>query len=290
MSSNPLKFVFFGSSEMSVSALDELEKAGLRPQVVVTTPDKPQGRKLVLTPNVVKQWAQAKGIVVLNPAKLDSDFMANLKLVTGSVTVDVFLVASYGKIIPKAVIEIPTYGTLNIHPSMLPLYRGASPLQNAMLDDAKKTGVTIMMIDELMDHGPIVAQKEVLIKEWPEYEVFEDMMAREGARMFVAVVEKWISGEVKPTDQDHAKATYTKKFIKEDGLLDLSADPYLNFRKIQAFHVWPQAYFMFEAGEKKLRVKITKATFGNGKLQIEKVIPEGGREMAYGDFVKGRAK
>ncbi len=294
-------FTFFGSSRFSVIVLDELEKLGFIPACIVTTPDKPQGRKLILTPNVVKTWAISKGIKVFDPAKIDLPFIEQLKgeyfsqlnQQKNGNCLDVFIVASYGKILPTELIDLPPRKTLNIHPSLLPKYRGASPLQSAMIDDQKNTGVTIIRIDEKMDHGPIVAQKNVTIIEWPTYEEFEMLMAREGANLIASILPDWVAGKIIEKEQDHSSATYTKKITKEDGLIDLQTekvDPYLNFRKIQAYHEWPQAYFFIEHAGKKIRVKITTASFKNGELIIEKVIPEGAKEMSYKDFQSGYQK
>ena len=284
MNTSPqIRFVFFGSSRLSVIVLDELKELGLIPAAIGTTPDKPQGRKLVMTPNVVKTWAIENSISCLDVAKLDDAAAAVLK----EIPADVFIVASYGKIMPARILDIPARGSLNVHPSLLPKYRGPSPLPTAILDDAKATGVTIMQMDAEMDHGPIVAQKPVTVNEWPVYEDFEEMMAREGARLLAGILPDWIAEKITPHEQDHSAATYTRKYTKEDGLLDLSADPYQNFRKIQAFHEWPQAYYFVAHRGKDIRIKVTAASFQSGKLTIEKVIPEGGREMAYADFIQG---
>jgi methionyl-tRNA formyltransferase len=281
--SSKIKFAFFGSSRLSVIVLDELEKAGLIPACIVTTPDKPKGRKLTVTPNMVKEWAIKKNIPLCDPTKSDCDL---------------FIVASYGKIIPGAIINLPSHKTLNIHPSLLPQYRGPSPLPSAMLDDAKRTGVTIMRLDEEMDHGPIVAQQEITVEEWPIYEDFEEMMARKGAQLLARILPDWVAGKIAEKEQDHSKATYTKKITKEDGLIDpadiASNAPqekaYAAFRKIQAFHEWPQAYFFIERDGKKIRVKVTKASFNNDRLVLERVLPEGKKEMPYEDFARGYLK
>jgi methionyl-tRNA formyltransferase len=282
----PFTFTFFGSSQFSIYVLDELEKAGFIPFAIVTTPDKPKGRKLVLSPTPVKEWGQKRNIKVYDPAKLDTFFTEELK----KDNTDVFVVASYGKIIPGDIIFLPQYKTLNVHPSLLPKYRGASPLQSAILNDDKRTGITIMRIDEKMDHGPIVAQKEIMVTEWIPYEQFEAMMGQEGGKLLSRILPQWISGEVTEKEQDHSIATHCSKITKEDGELDLSADPYINFRKIQAYNLWPQAYFFINHQDKKLRVKVTKASFAAGKLVIEKVIPEGGKEISYTDFERGYKK
>lgn len=292
-----VRMAFFGSSRLSVIILDELGRAGIIPACIITTPDKPQGRKLTITPNIVKTWALEKGIPAYDPAKLDEAFVEKLK----TEGYDIFIVASYGKIIPKDILNIPLHKTLNVHPSLLPTYRGPSPLPTAMLEDAKDTGVTIMRLDEEMDHGPTVAQEEVRVDEWPIYEEFEETMARTGARLLARILPDWIAGTITEREQDHSRASTTRKIVKEDGLLD-RADlvpeaprerAYTAFRKIQAFHEWPQAYFMIEHNGAPIRVKVTQASFkkdapgGQSGLVIERVIPEGKKEMSYEDFAHG---
>ncbi len=281
---NPaIKFAFFGSSKFSIYVLDELDNLGFKPSFIVTSPDKPQGRKLVMTPNIVKTWALQKNIFVLDPVKLDKHLIDALK----KFDCDVFVVASFGRIIPQTIIDLPKHGSLNIHPSLLPKYRGPSPLPTAILEDEKSTGISIMKMDEQMDHGPLVASKEIQIDEWPTYEAFEEKMACEGAKLLAHILPRWIQGEMKAKEQEHSKATYTKKITKEDALIDLSSDPYSNFRKIQAYHEWPKACFTIQRDGQPMRIKITQASFQNGNLIIQKVIPEGGREMKYEDFKRG---
>lgn len=278
-----ITLAFFGSSRFSVFVLEELHKAGYIPTCVVTIPDKPRGRKLKLKPMPVKEWAVRKGVKVFDPAKLDGKFAEELN----QESFDLFIVASYGKIIPAAIIDLPAHKTLNVHPSLLPKYRGSSPIQSAMLSNDKDTGITIMRVDEETDHGPIIIQEKTTVNEWPAYEDFEESLARQGGKLLARVIPDWISGKIKERPQDHSLATYAKKVIKEDGLIDLNEDPYLNFRKIQAFHEWPQAYFFIEKSGKRLRVKITEAEYSDGLLKIKRVIPEGGKEMKYEDFERG---
>ena len=284
-----INFTFFGSSEFSIYVLDALKSKELLPSLIITTPDKPKGRGLVLLGTPVKEWGKENGIGVLDPAKLDDSFIEQLK----KTDCKLFVVASYGKIIPEKVISIPSKGILNVHPSLLPKYRGATPIQSAMLDNAKDTGVTIIRIDKEMDHGPIVAAEMVHFDEWQVHEKVEERLGAVGGYLLAKVIPDWINGKVEEVAQDHAQATFTKKIVKEDGLLDpadLKADTpavraYLAFRKIQAFHSWPGAYFFVERKDKKIRVKITSALWQNDKLIIEKVIPEGKKEMAYKDFL-----
>jgi len=148
--------VFFGTSRFSVIVLEELKKAGIMPELVVTAPDTPQGRKLILTPPPVKAWAQENGVKFLQPQKLDDSFIGQLS----KVNAQLFLLASYGKIIPQKVLDLPQHGTLNVHPSLLPKYRGPSPIQSQILADDKNVGVSIILLDEKMDHGPIVGSAQ----------------------------------------------------------------------------------------------------------------------------------
>lgn len=279
---------FFGSSEFSVFCLEELKKLGLLPVLIVTTPDQPTGRGLKLTPNVVKIWAEANNIACLAPEKLDSNFSSQLQIEQ----LNLFLVASYGKIIPKRIIDLPKHGTLNIHPSLLPKYRGPSPLQTQILEDKKKVGVTIMLIDEKIDHGPIVTQEKMEIANWPvKFENLEKLTAELGVKLLASILEAWIEGTTKGEEQNHEQATFTKKIEKADGLIDIvSGDPYQNFLKIQAYSTWPQTYFFFENDNKKIRVIIKDAEFKDSQLVLKRVLPEGKKEMSYEDFLRGLKK
>jgi methionyl-tRNA formyltransferase len=287
-----IKFAFFGSSEFSIYVLDALKIKGFLPTIIITTRDKPKGRGLVLSPTPVKVWAQKNNIPVFDPAKLDADFLEKLKKYSiESLDIDrwpLFIVASYGKIISQEIIDLPEHKTLNVHPSLLPKYRGASPIQNTIFDDTKDTGVTIIRLDKKMDHGPIVAVEKVRFDEWSTYEAIEEKLGIVGGNLIAQIIPDWILGKIKEVEQDHSEASFTKKIVKEDGLLlikDISPNAsieqaYLAFRKVQAYHSWPGAYFFAE----NKRVKITSASWKNNKLIIEKVIPEGKKEMSYRDF------
>ena len=149
-----INFAFLGTSEFAVKILDILIKNGYVPNLVVATPDKPKGRKMIMTPSPVKVFAQKNNLKIIQPEKL-SDL--DIECPSG---LDLFIVASYGKIIPKSVLEIPKFGALNVHPSLLPKLRGPSPIQSFILSGEEKTGVTIMLMDEEVDHGQILSQKE----------------------------------------------------------------------------------------------------------------------------------
>lgn len=275
-----IPFVYFGSSHFSVFILNELKKLGLTPTNIVSLPDAPQGRKLIMTPTPVTLWARENKIPTYNPETLNAAAITHIKEMGG----DLFLVASYGKILPKELIDLPKNKTINIHPSLLPKYRGPSPLQSMIIADDKHTGTSIMVIDEKMDHGPLLAQIPVEITEWPTLMELKQKMAEVSAKALAEVLPQWIAGTHEAKPQNHPEATYTKKITKEDGLIDLSGDPYLNFRKFQAYNGWPSVYFFTERNGKKIRVKITAARFENGTLIIDKVIPEGKGEIPYRDL------
>lgn len=288
-----VSFAFFGTPELSVEILKHLKQTGLLPALIITNPDRPQGRKMIITPPPVKLWAIANKISFLQPENLsDQVFLDQLS----KINCQLFIVVAYGKIIPKAVLDIPEKGTLNIHYSLLPKYRGASPIETAILNDDKNTGVSILLLDEKMDHGPIVAEQPIQdskfkIQEWP-------ITARElrnacnllGAELLTETIPLWVEGKIKAKEQDHLKATYAPKIAKEDGLIDLNGEPYKNFLKFQAYKDWPGTYFLAEKNSKKIRVIIKNAIFKDGKLEILSVVPEGKKEINYNDFLKGCAK
>jgi methionyl-tRNA formyltransferase len=284
----PLRIAFFGTSEFSVHVLEELIYAEVLPQLIVTGEDKRSGRKLELTPTPVKEFARAHNIETIEPKTL-SDDKALLALKNSEW--DLFILASYGKIIPQALLDIPKYGMLNIHPSLLPKLRGASPVRTAILTDQKDAvGVTIMEVDKELDHGPIVAQARIEPEDWPIGAIFlEELLAREGAKLLVGILGEWTTGTITPQEQDHVSATYAPKITKLDGGLNLTDNPFENFRKIKALEGWPGTFFFVTEGEKQLRVKVIDAELDyNGAFKILRVIPEGKREMDYNDFLRGR--
>lgn len=282
--------VFFGTPAFATTILDALKSAGLSPALIVTTPDEPQGRNLVLTPPPAKVWAEKENIAVLQPASLKNDVEVAPLLNTEW---DLFIVASYGKILPKSILDIPKHGTLNVHPSLLPKFRGASPVRSAILTDTRATGISIMLMDEELDHGPVLAQARIELdaEDWPpRATMFEDLMAHAGGELLAETIPPWIAGEITPEPQDDSLATFSEKITKEMGKLDLSANPYQNLLKIRAYDGWPGTYFFHERAGKKMRVKVIDATLADdGSLKILRVIPEGKKEMAYEDFLRGNA-
>lgn len=284
---NELRIAFFGTPEIAVSVLAELEKVGMLPQVIITNPDAPQGRKMVLTPPPVKRWAESRSIPLLQPQSLRTDPTVREYLTVHNI--NLVIVAAYGKLIPEEILNIPKYGTLNVHPSLLPVLRGASPIRSAILKDMRTTGVSIMLLDAELDHGPLLAQKEITIPEdkWPMRGTALDvLLAEEGGKLLADTIPSWIEGTIVPQEQDHERATFCEKITKEQSEIDLGGDAYQNLLKIRAFDGWPGTFFWHERDGKKLRVKIVDAELSSdGSLLIQRVIPEGRNEMEYAAFV-----
>lgn len=278
MQNKEIKIGFFGTSDYSVMTLEKISQAGFNIAFVVTQPDRPSGRKMLLTPSPVKVWAVEHSIPIYQPENLKGEeFIESIK----KYDCDVFVVIAYGKIIPENILNIPKTKSLNIHGSLLPRLRGSCPIETAILNNEKNTGVTIIRMDGEMDHGPIVAKKDVIVEPWPpQATTLGNAIVEAGSNLLVSILPDWILGKIEDKDQDHAQATYTKKIQKEDGLIDLKDDPYKNYLKIQAYQGWPSAFFFKD----EKRIKITQASLQDGKLTIEKVIPEGKPEIDYRDF------
>lgn len=283
---NSIRCVFFGTGPIARTVLEELLAAGIRPALVVTAPDRPQGRGLVMTPSPVASYAAEAGLSVAKPERLDAEVLEALRTLAS----EVFIVADYGAILKPDVLAIPPKGVINMHPSLLPRLRGPSPIRSAILTDERDTGVSVMLIDAEMDHGPVIAQKHVAVPEWPPAAgELETLLSREGGALLAQVLPAWIAGEIEAHPQNHDLATYTKKLQKQDGELDLGADPYQNLLRIRGLEGWPGTFAFFERGGKRIRVQILDAFIQNGALRIERVKPEGKGEMGYEEFVRSGA-
>lgn len=281
---NNIKIAFFGNSKFSVFCLEEMKNLGQTPDMVITTPDKPSGRKMQLTKSETKVWAEENNVLFIEQEKLKEEtFLEKLK------AYDLFIVASYGKIVPNVILDLPKYGVLNIHPSLLPKYRGPSPLQEQILNDEKNVGVTVMLMDAEIDHGPIITQERTDIPNWPVNLIkLKEITAKTGVKLLIDNLEAWINKKIKAKAQDHNLATFTKKVEKNDGLLDLEfGKPYENYLKTKAFYPWPGTFFFITKGEQKIRVIIKESEYTDGKFSIIRVLPEGKKEMSYGDFLRG---
>lgn len=290
-----VSFVFFGTGEIAAIVLEELLRAGLYPSLVVTAPDKPSGRGMSVAASAVSILADRYHLSVEKSRAIDGDFLADLK----ERSAQLFVVADYGTILPQTLLDIPEKGTLNMHPSLLPRLRGPSPIRSAILRDEKDVGVSVMLLDAKMDHGPLLAQKKVSIAIWPPRgKELDSILAQEGGALLSQVLPLWIAGEIEARAQNHDLATYSKLFTKEDGLLDFAADPYQNFLKIRAFEGWPGTFAFFERAGNRIRAQIIDAHLegastspGKGnKLVIDTIKPEGKREMAYEEFLRSGAR
>lgn len=303
--------IFFGTSNFSIIVLNRLLELDIKPSYIVTVPDRPQGRKLLLTPPPIKVWAEKNNIPVLQFNKLDDEAEEALKKISGpeinGTETDLYIVASYGKIIPQRILDIPTYGTLNIHPSLLPKYRGATPLQTSILNDDSDIGVTIIQMDKDMDHGAVVAKQAVSTESWPlGFFELEKMLAIVGADMLAKAIPTYIKAvqTKKPLEeQDHSLASFTKKIEKEDGLIDTNDTledleknlagelGWKNFLKHKALEDWPQLYFFINKNDEntpqKMRVKIKSAEwdYKENKMNITLLTPEGKKDMHWKDFL-----
>lgn len=284
MQNNNIKIIFFGSFEFAVPVLKMLIKAGYEVVTVITNPDKPVGRKKILTPPPVKVAAQKLGLPILQPPSLkDHEF---LKLLT----TDIGVVVGYGKIIPPAIFNFPKHGTLNIHPSLLPKYRGPSPVQTAILNGDTETGVTIMKLDEEMDHGDTVAISSFQLPATSSSEEIHSALFKLGTDLLIKVLPDYLSGNIRPQPQDHSKATYTHKFTTEDGEIKTTDAAEQAYRKIRALNPKPGVFIWFKKNSKKKRLKILEAELVSGRLELKKVQLEGGKPAGIKEFLAGHSK
>ena len=290
-----IKICFFGTGPLAESALMTLIDGGCTPKLLITKPDSKQGKsKDLLPPNIV-HIAKLYNINIFQPSSLKKISEEEFNNLVES-DFDISIVASYGNIIPVKILDIPAFGTINIHPSLLPKYRGPTPIESALLNNEEVLGISIMFLDEQVDHGPLLIQKEFSdFKEFPDYTVeqFERLAGDKGAQILLEeVLMELMIGGIQALEQDESEATYTRKLTKEDGLVDLEIDSIeKTFSIYRACTPWPSCYFMCLHNDKKLRVKISKMSVGNdGTIDIEKVIPEGKREMDYQSFKRSYIK
>jgi methionyl-tRNA formyltransferase len=291
-----LKFVFWGTPDVASETLEILKENGYWPSLIVTAPDKPQGRKMIVTPPPVKVWALENKIPYVQPEDLKGgqDIFFKSIAQTGEPSIairehadmrgfknnmlpELFIVVAYGKIMPEEILNLPKFGSINIHYSLLPKYRGASPVESAILNGDEETGVTIQKMEFQMDAGPMVAQEKLKILPDEKAPELRKRLIKVGGELLVKILPELIEGKITPTPQDEALATHCKKIKKEDGLIDLSADEVMNYNKFRAYATWPRTFF-FQAGK---RIIITEAKLEDGIFKILKIIPEGGKEMNY---------
>jgi methionyl-tRNA formyltransferase len=273
MSSSIPPFIFFGSPQFGKIVLADLIASGYIPQAVVCGPDKPFGRRQIITPPPVKELAITYHIPVIQPKEKPQ--VSDLQVFASSITFA--LTAAYAHIIPNEVLSFFPKGMIGIHPSLLPLYRGPSPIQTALLHGDTNTGISLYQMDDQVDHGLIIAQREVSIAREDDYITLEEKLAHMGDAVSIETIPKWLDGTVVPHKQDHDKATYTQKFITEDGRVDLALDlPQTIARKIRAFGNDPGVFTYIDGKRVKL-LEVQNTTEG---YVITKIIPEGKREQS----------
>lgn len=253
-----LKIVYMGTPEFSVGPLKEIIK-DYDVEMVVTQPDKLVGRKKILTPSKVKEFALEKGIKVFQPTKIREDFKEIL-----DVKPDLIVTCAYGQIIPKELIELPKYGCINIHASLLPEYRGGAPIHHAVIDGKDKTGITIMYMNEKMDEGDILYQKEIDILDTDNTSTMFDKLSVLGSEMIREFIPRLISGDFTPIKQDNDKATYAYNITKEDEKIDFNNNTLDIYNKIRGLSEIPGGYALLE--DKRVKIfnsRIGTSTKGN---------------------------
>lgn len=320
---NKIKLIFLSSSEFGVPILKKIAAdARFETLAVITLPDKPKNRGMKTEISLIKKTALDLGIKILEALDIHSlEFLEEVR----NLKPDLMVMAAFGKIVPPEFLKIPPHGVLNIHPSFLPKFRGPSPIQSAILSDEEKTGITIMLTDDKMDHGPILSQISChlsvknLSKEKRRifklgYKDLSLKLADIGSDLICEIIPDFILGKIKPEPQDETLATYTKKITKEDGFIDWNEPAEIIERKVRAYEAWPIAYFFIKKDNaENLRIQVLDAEVldgesrrmageffeinhdlaiqtGNGILKLLKIKPEGKKEMSGVDFLSGYRK
>ncbi len=263
-----MKVVFWGTPDFAVESLKELVNSGHDVIAVITQPDKPRGRGKKLLPTPVKEFALKNNIPVLQPKKVKGNRELYEKL--KDLAPDISVVVAYGKILPKEIIEIPKYKTINVHASLLPEYRGAAPIHRALIDGKDKTGVCIMEIVEELDAGDIYECKEVEIKEEDDIVSLHNKLAKEGAKLLVKVLKDIEEGKAKKTKQDDTKSSYAKPITKEEGKINWEKSAREIFNQIRALKVWPKAFTKFR--DKEIKILSSKVVDENSLGNIGEIV------------------
>ncbi|OGP80522.1 MAG: methionyl-tRNA formyltransferase [Deltaproteobacteria bacterium RBG_16_49_23] len=306
MSPSPWRFVFFGTPAFALPVLKGLLEGPDEVAAVVTRPDRERGRGKKVSPSPVKELALRYGTPLLQPEKVkERSFLEAMK----SLEPDLFVVVAFGQILPKPLLEIPRSGGINVHASLLPVYRGAAPIVWAILKGEKVTGITTMLMDEGMDTGDILMQTEIPIEEEDTGETLQGKLSSLGGRLLLETVEKMKTGSLTPLPQDHSKATYAPPLKKEDGRIDWKRPAEEIDRQVRAFNPWPGAFTRWEnrllkvyRGEVRKGISRTgggsvvwvgsdfiEVETGSGSLLIREVQLEGRRRMNARDFLSGHS-
>ena len=304
-----MKIMFMGTPEFAVYSLKALVEAGKDVVAVVTQPDQPKGRGYVLTPPPVKVYASEHGIPVYQPETLKNGaFDETLR----QIDPDLVVVTAYGKILPKSLLDYPPQGCVNVHGSLLPEYRGAAPMQRAIMDGKTETGITTMRMDEGLDTGDMLLQGKVAIGENDNFETIHDRMGEVGAEVLLRTVEAIEQGTAKPIPQDGEKATYAAKITKEECEIDFTQPARTVHNRVRGLSPMPLAYTHLPDG-KLLKVVASEVAdptanrgkaapgtvlsldggaitvaCGEGAIRLLEVLPEGKSRMTAAAFINGR--
>ena len=301
-----MKIMFMGTPEIAAGCLKRLIDDGKDVCAVVTREDKPRGRGNVMTPTAVKTLAIENGIAVYTPKTLRDEEFASL---LSEIKPDLIVVVAYGKILPKNVIDFPKHGCINLHVSLLPKYRGAAPMQRAIMEGESETGVTVMYMNEGLDTGDIISVERFPIGECDDFETVHDKSMEIGSVLLSDTVDKIFEGKSTRTPQDDGLATYAAKIEKTDCKIDFSLSASVASARIRGVTPIPGAFAYLNG--KMLKISKVSLTKGNGKpgevialdsvgegsftvafsegaLKVCAVVPEGKGKMSAGDFIRGR--
>ena len=296
-----LRIVFMGSPDFAIPALRELARH-YPVMGVITQPDRPAGRGRVLTPPPVKLLAQELGIPTIQPERMkDPEAQERLKTWAPNLIV----VAAFGQILRKSVLELPKYGCINVHASLLPRWRGAAPIQAAILHGDPVTGATIMMMDPGIDTGPILAQETVEIRAGDTAGTLSERMAEAGANLLIRTLPGYLAGAIRPYPQEGDQATYAPMIQKEEGLLNFDRPAGDLERRVRAFHPWPGAYLPWQdgflkvhrahvaprpsphPGRRSIIQEFPAIDAAQDCLVLDEVQPAGKKPMSGRDFLRG---
>lgn len=288
MQNHKYTVIFFGTSEFAMPTLEQLvADARFNVALVVTMPDRPVGRSQNPAAAPIKTVAEKLGLSVAQYDKFSLKDRSSCVRKLSALNSDIAIVAAYGRIIPEEIINLPQHGTLNVHPSLLPKYRGPSPIQAAVANGDTETGVTIMKVDAEMDHGPILAQRIVPVGSSDSTPTLTKKLADVGAKLLVETIIPYLEGFLRPVEQDHARATYTKLLERDDGRISIHDLPDAIERKFRSYDPWPGIWTIASTPTREFRVKLIEVGVESGALVIRRVQPEGKRSMSYDEFLRG---
>ncbi len=289
-----MKIVFFGTSDVGIPVLEALLKEH-QVLAVVTSPDAPVGRKQIITPSVIATFAEENDLQIFKPEKVKNnpEFVAELE----NLGADIFVVVSYGKIMPIELLNIPPLKTVNIHFSMLPKYRGASPIQHALLNGDTETGTTIFVLDELVDHGPIIAQETLAIQPDETFETLAPKLSAISTNLLLQSLPKYQAGEIIPQEQNHESATKAPLINKELGRIDWQKPAQQIYNQFRALKTWPGIWTTWHEQNIKILAchptaepepgAITVHCGNNSLLAITQLQLEGKKPTSSKDFLNG---